>query len=56
MQNSKPNPKQFADCLAFRIQATTAFERARANLAEAEALYAHACHHQQMRDLQSICE
>jgi hypothetical protein len=56
MQSSKPNPQQFGECLAFRMQAHTAFERAKANLAEAEALYAHACHHQQLKDLQGICE
>jgi hypothetical protein len=56
MQNSKPNPRHFAACLAFRVQAHTAFEKAKATLAEAESLYAHACHHQQLRDLQELCE
>ena len=56
MQSGKQNLHQSADCLAERIQAQTAFERARLRLRLAEAAYARACHQQMDRDLQEICE
>ena len=52
----KQNRLNLADYLAERVQAETAFERARVRLKLAEAAYARACHEQMDRDLQGICE
>jgi hypothetical protein len=39
-----------------RAQAHTAFERAKVTLAQAEARYLAACHHEQLKDLEALCE
>jgi hypothetical protein len=56
MQRSKQDCYCLADCLAMRAQAHTAFERAKVTLAQAEARYLAACHHEQLKDLESLCE
>jgi hypothetical protein len=56
MQRSKQNCYCLADCLAMRAQAHTAFERAKVSLAQAEARYLAACHHEQLKDLEALCE
>ena len=52
----KQNRSNLADSLVERVQAETAFERARVRLKLAEAAYARACHQQMDRDLESLCE
>jgi hypothetical protein len=56
MQRRNQNCYCLADCLAMRAQAHTAFEMAKVNLAQAEARYLSACHHEQLKDLEALCE
>lgn len=53
---SKPEVRNFAECLAFKAQAMAEFQRAKENLSLALRCYEKAVDHQLSQDLSGICE